>query len=57
MEPLAIRIKQSRELKGLSQRQLAENIGVGSSTISQYEPTSYFNSEPSIKNLIQLAKV
>jgi len=45
------------ELKVLSQRQLAENIGVSSSAISQYESTSCFNSEPNIKNLIQLAKV
>ncbi len=57
MESLAIRIKQSRESKNLSQKKLAEKIGVSSSAISQYESTSYFHSEPSIKNLIQLARV
>jgi len=57
MESLAIRIKQSRQAKGFSQKQLAEEIGVSSSAISQYESTSYFHSEPSIKNLTKLTKV
>ena len=57
MESLALRIKQSRESKGLSQKTLAEKIGVSSSAISQYESTSYFNSEPSVKNLIRISKV
>ncbi len=56
MESLAIRIKQSRELKGFSQKQLAEKIGVSSSAISQYESTSHFHSKPSTKNLIKLTK-
>lgn len=56
MDSLAIRIRQSRELKGFSQRQLAEKIGVSSSAISQYESSSHFHSEPSTKNLIKLTK-
>ena len=56
MESLAIRIRQSRELKGFSQKQLAEKIGVSSSAISQYESNSHFHSEPSTKNLIKLTK-
>lgn len=57
MESLAVRIRQSRESKGLSQKQLAEKIGVSSSAISQYESTSHFNSEPSVKNLINISKI
>lgn len=57
MKSLAIRIKQSRELKGFSQKKLADKIGVSSSAISQYESTSYFHSEPSIKNLIKLSNI
>jgi len=56
MESLAIRIKQSREIKGFSQKKLADEIGITSSAISQYESTSYFHSEPSLKNLVKLAK-
>jgi len=56
MESLAIRIKKSREIKGFSQKKLADEIGITSSAISQYESTSYFHSEPSLKNLVKLAK-
>jgi len=57
MESIAIRIKQSRESKNLSQKQLAKEIGISSSAISQYESTSYFHSEPSVKNLVKLSTV
>ena len=56
MELLAERIKQARQSKNLSQKQLAQRIGVSASAISQYESNSHFHSEPSIKNLIKLTK-
>jgi len=56
MELLAERIKQARQSKNLSQKQLASNIGVSGSAISQYESNSYFHSEPSIKKLIAISK-
>ncbi len=57
MELLASRIKLARQSKKLSQKQLANRIGVSASAISQYESTSHFHSEPSIKNLISISKV
>ena len=57
MELLAERIKQARQSKNLSQKQLAQRIGVSASAISQYESNSHFHSEPSIKNLINIANV
>ena len=53
---LAERIKQARQLKNFSQKQLASYIGVSGSAISQYESNSYFHSEPSIKKLISISK-
>ncbi|MBW5290101.1 MAG: hypothetical protein Rsou_1477 [Candidatus Ruthia sp. Asou_11_S2] len=43
-------------MKGLSQKELAGKIGVTSSAISQYESTSSFNAEPSLKNLRKIAQ-
>lgn len=57
MELLAARIKQARRSKNLSQKQLSVRIGVSASAISQYESTSHFHSEPSIKKLISISKV
>ncbi len=57
MELLAARIKQARRSKNLSQKQLSDRIGVSASAISQYESTSHFHSEPSIKKLISISKV
>lgn len=56
MNSLAIRIKKFRQLRGFSQKELANKIGVTSSAISQYEATSSFNSEPSVKNLRKIAE-
>lgn len=56
MNSLAIRIKKFRQLRSLSQKELADKIGVTSSAISQYESTSSFNSEPSVKNLRKIAE-
>lgn len=56
MNSLAIRIKKFRQLRGSSQKELADKIGVTSSAISQYESTSSFNSEPSVKNLRKIAE-
>ncbi|MDB3893166.1 helix-turn-helix domain-containing protein [Candidatus Thioglobus sp.] len=39
MELLASRIKLARQSKNLSQKQLANRIGVSASAISQYEST------------------
>ncbi|SMN15363.1 hypothetical protein CRYPA_1411 [uncultured Candidatus Thioglobus sp.] len=56
MNSLAIRIKKFRQLRGLSQKELARKIGVTSSAISQYESSSSFNSEPSVKNLRKISQ-
>ena len=52
MDSIAIRIREARKLKDLSQKKLAENIKVTSSAISQYETSQ---TEPSIKNLAKIA--
>jgi transcriptional regulator with XRE-family HTH domain len=57
METLAMRIKKFRQLRGLSQKELASQLGVSNSAISQYESSTYFHSEPSVKNLIKMAKI
>lgn len=54
MDSIAIRIRESRKAKGLSQKQLADAIGVTPSAISQYEIKS--GTEPSLKNLSKIAK-
>ena len=56
MELLSQRIKHARQSKNLSQKQLANHIGVSAPAISQYESNSYFHSEPSIKKLISISE-
>jgi transcriptional regulator with XRE-family HTH domain len=57
MEKLAERIKKFRELKGLSQKDLAIKIGVSPATVSQYEAKTYFNVSPSVENLIKISQI
>ena len=57
MKSLATRISKARLAKNLSKKQLADKLGVSSSAISQYESSSYFQTEPSVKNLIKLSKI
>ncbi|HHX69565.1 MAG TPA: helix-turn-helix transcriptional regulator [Gallicola sp.] len=47
-------LKEARIKKGLTQRQLAEKLGVKYQLIQQYE---YGKLIPSVKRLIQLAKI
>ena len=48
-----MRIKQVREEKGVSQRQLAEIVGVSAVTVLNWENGIY---DPSAKDLIKLSK-
>jgi len=52
MKSIAIRIRESRKLKKISQKELSELISVTASAISQYETGQ---SEPSIKKLSKIA--
>lgn len=50
----ADRLRQEREALGLTQQELAQQIGAGMSQISRYENGA---AEPSVKQLKQLAKI
>ncbi len=52
MKSISIRIRESRKLKNISQKDLSEMIEVTASAISQYETGQ---SEPSIKKLAKIA--
>lgn len=52
MKDIGIRIKEQREIKGLSQKELAIEMGVKQNTISQYENNI---KRPSYEILILLA--
>ena len=52
MDSLAKRIQASRKLRDISQKELAEKIGITAGAISQYESSA---TEPTIKNLSKIA--
>ncbi len=52
MKSIAIRIREARKLRNISQRELSEMVEVTASAVSQYETSQ---SEPSIKNLARIA--
>jgi len=54
MDSLAKRIQTSRKLRGISQKELAQKIGVTAGAISQYE-SNHSATEPTIKNLSKIA--
>lgn len=55
MDSLAIRLRVTRKLRNLSQKDLANRIGVTSGAISQYESSSDSATEPTLSNLIKIA--
>ena len=54
MESIGQRIKEMREVRGFTQKQLADLIGVAQNTISQYENGT---AKTSIEIIVKLAKV
>jgi len=54
---IGAKIKEARELKGLTQRQLAVMIGVTSSAITNYEKELSHPKEPVLYRLIQALEV
>ena len=56
MDTLAQRIKSSRKLRKMTQKKLADLVGVSTSSISQYESEAGIASEPSVKTLAKIAR-
>jgi len=57
MEILSIRLQEERKHCGLTQKQLAEKIGISWHTYRSYESLGNRHTNPSLETLVQLATI